>query len=55
MKKIAITKTNLLAEYLEQSKFIKFESFEDCFIIYARDDQQLFWFGVGYGKFCSNK
>jgi len=53
MKTIAISKTTLLKTYLEQSKFIQFETFGDCYIIHTRNDQQIFWFGVGYGEFCA--
>ena len=52
MKTAAINKTQLLKSYLDEKKdFIKYEEFEDCYIIYYRDETQLFWFGVGYGKY----
>ena len=55
MKTFAISKTSFLKAYLEQNKFIQYESFEDCYIIYARDETQIFWFGAGYEQFCNEQ
>ena len=56
MKKVALTQTPSLKEYLDtKSGFITYESFEDCYIVSIRDDQQLFWFGVGYGEWLQKR
>ena len=56
MKKIALTKTALLKVYLDsKAKFFTYESFEDCYIVSVRDDQQLFWLGVGFGEWVQKR
>ena len=54
MKTLALTQTRLLKEFLENQNFFEYENFEDCFIIHLRDDQQIFWLGVSFEKFCTN-
>ena len=55
MTKLALTQTEHLEAYLKNLKFpVKYESFEDCFIISLRDQQQIFWFGFGYNKYLND-
>ena len=56
MKTFATSKTEMIKKYLDSlSKFgVKYESFEDSYIIHVRDDEKIFWLGVGYGEFLDN-